>query len=93
MEAKEAAMGGSLQVPSVQELAKEPLTAVPSRYVRSPQDLPYISDNSPPPPLPVVDLQNLFSEESVGSELDKFHSACRDWGFFQVFVFFFGPFI
>ncbi|KAJ0082919.1 hypothetical protein Patl1_10086 [Pistacia atlantica] len=74
----------SLPVPSVQELAKEPLTTVPQRYVRSDQDPPFISNATTFPQVPVIDLQKLLSGDLMDSELDKLHHACKEWGFFQL---------
>lgn len=39
------------------------------------------------PELPVIDLNKLLSEEVKGSELQKLHLACKQWGFFQVTIF------
>ncbi|XP_052180466.1 protein SRG1-like [Diospyros lotus] len=81
----EASLGGSLLVPSVQELAKQHLSTVPDRYVRPDQDPPIlISDPSSLPQVPVISFQSLLSPEMVDSELQKLHSACKDWGFFQL---------
>ena len=83
----------SVQVPSVQELTKDSnLITVPSRYIRS--DQPLISDgdhalNFPDHQIPVIDFQKLVSEQS-NSELEKFHLACKEWGFFQVRTFIHG---
>ncbi|KAF3434298.1 hypothetical protein FNV43_RR25401 [Rhamnella rubrinervis] len=79
--------GTALLVPSVQELAKSSNLALPSRYIR-PHDQPLISDdhnalNFPHLQIPVIDFQKLVSEES-NSELEKFHFACKEWGFFQL---------
>ncbi|XP_031132288.1 protein SRG1-like [Ipomoea triloba] len=72
----------SLPVPSVQQLAKENPTLLPTRYIRddieSPAASPSVSD------VPVIDMQKLLCEDSGDSELQKLHFACRDWGFFQV---------
>ncbi|KAF3442322.1 hypothetical protein FNV43_RR16238 [Rhamnella rubrinervis] len=80
-------LGSSLLVPSLQELAKESNLTVPSRYIRTEQDrLVSISDDDHGlhflDQIPVIDLQKLISDESA--ELAKFHSACKDWGFFQL---------
>ncbi|KAK0579084.1 hypothetical protein LWI29_020743 [Acer saccharum] len=77
-------LGSSLPVPYVQELAKEPLTAVPTRYVRPDQDPPFISSTTSSPEVPVIDLFRLLSGDSMKSELEKFHYACQEWGFFQL---------
>jgi len=76
----------SLTVPSVQEIVKEPLTRVPERYVRPHHDRPIISTTTPLLELPVIDLSKLLSHDLNlnGPELDKLHSACKEWGFFQV---------
>ncbi|XP_051135367.1 protein SRG1-like [Andrographis paniculata] len=77
-------LGSSLEVPNVQELAKEKLPRVPERYVRHERDreepvLPQYSSE-----IPVVDLQKLLDESSMDSELQLLHSACQQWGFFQL---------
>ncbi|XP_042515631.1 protein SRG1-like [Macadamia integrifolia] len=77
--------GASLLVPSVQELAKEPLITVPQRYARPDQDPPIITDTASLPVVPVIDIQLLVSEEpSKEFELQRLHNACREWGFFQI---------
>ncbi|XAR66643.1 Codeine 3-O-demethylase [Bertholletia excelsa] len=78
--------GKSLIVPSVQELAKQPLRAIPARYVRDEQDPPvvYSSDGGFLPSVPVIDLRSLLSGDQMETELERLHSACREWGFFQV---------
>ncbi|OVA18944.1 Oxoglutarate/iron-dependent dioxygenase [Macleaya cordata] len=82
---KPITLGTSLPVPSVQELAKQNLEKIPPRYVRPDQDLPVISDVSLVQTVPVIDLQNLLSSEPIGdSELERLHSACKEWGFFQL---------
>ncbi|KAJ0502933.1 putative (S)-norcoclaurine synthase [Helianthus annuus] len=81
--------GVSLPVPNVQELAKEPLERVPPRYTRPDQDSPIISSTtSSRPQLPIIDMERLSSKDYVHSEIEKLHLACRDWGFFQVRVWF-----
>ncbi|WMV15695.1 hypothetical protein MTR67_009080 [Solanum verrucosum] len=83
MESTSAKMnfGKSLLVPSVQELAKQHLTNIPSRYVHPKQESPAISAGAS---VPVIDLQTLISRDSMDSELQKLHSACQQWGFLQV---------
>ncbi|KAL9437988.1 hypothetical protein AB3S75_023787 [Citrus x aurantiifolia] len=76
---------GSLSVPCVQELAKNPTLVVPPRYIRPDQDATtIISDDALVSKLPVIDMQSLLSEESMDSELAKLDSACKEWGFFQM---------
>ncbi|XP_038723415.1 protein SRG1-like [Tripterygium wilfordii] len=86
MEQKLTRLGGSLLVPSVQELAKEPLKTLPPRYVRTDQDPPFTSPDTAafPQQIPVIDMHMLKSEEFMNSELQKFHNACKEWGFFQL---------
>ncbi|PWA68517.1 thebaine 6-O-demethylase [Artemisia annua] len=85
MEPKDISSAVSLVVPSVQELVKEPLTRIPPRYIRLDQDPPVISSSlSSNPELPIIDMKRLLSLDSVDSELEKLHLACRDWGFFQL---------
>ncbi|CAI0560779.1 unnamed protein product, partial [Linum tenue] len=79
--------GRSLIVPSVQELAKECNEKLPPRYER-PQIEPLVVSGDLDWTVPVIDLQKLASgdESSMDSdsELGNLHSACKDWGFFQV---------
>ncbi|KAJ4703768.1 2-oxoglutarate (2OG) and Fe(II)-dependent oxygenase superfamily protein [Melia azedarach] len=84
METKPPALGSSLPVPSVQELAKKPLITVPPRYIRPRQDPPFITDANSSTQVPVIDMIKLLSGEVMESELEKFHHACKDWGFFQL---------
>ncbi|RZC49482.1 hypothetical protein C5167_017903 [Papaver somniferum] len=86
---KPLTLGCFLSVPSVQEFAKQPLAEVPARYIRTDQDS--LSTNLSSVSLidqtvPVIDLQKLVSPETnIGDlELERLHSACKDWGFFQV---------
>ncbi|MFS8003166.1 putative codeine 3-O-demethylase [Helianthus anomalus] len=78
-------LGSSLLVPSVQELAKEHISEVPPRYVRTDQD-PVVTSwlTSARPKDPIIDMQRLLSPDSADYELERLHLACRDWGFFQL---------
>ncbi|XP_022935942.1 protein SRG1-like [Cucurbita moschata] len=74
--------GGSILVPSVQELAKQPIIEVPSRYIRPDlHSFPIVSAASE---IPVIDMSNFHSDASMHSELARLHSACKNWGFFQL---------
>ncbi|KAJ9160223.1 hypothetical protein P3X46_025644 [Hevea brasiliensis] len=84
MEAEHTKLGSSLLVPCVQELAKKPLTKVPPRYLRPDEDSPIISNAASLPQVPVIDMQKLFSQDFIDSELDELHLACKNWGFFQL---------
>ncbi|KAI3867842.1 hypothetical protein MKW92_021926 [Papaver armeniacum] len=80
-------LGGSLFVPNVQELAKQSLAEVPARYIRTDQDLlTNVSGSSMIETVPVIDLEKLLSPEPVirELELERLHTACKQWGFFQM---------
>ena len=84
---KVSTFGGSLPVPSVQELANKALTTVPPRYLRPELDPPFLNNSttcSSTGDVPVIDFSRLVSGDFMDSELDKLHSACKEWGFFQV---------
>lgn len=85
MESTHVSLGSSLPVPNLQELAREHLITVPPRYVRPDQDPPVAFASESFPMVPTVDMERLLHEESMPLELEKLHSACKDWGFFQVF--------
>ncbi|KAK0578364.1 hypothetical protein LWI29_009150 [Acer saccharum] len=84
METKAISFGRTMAVPIVQELAKNPLTSVPPRYVHHDQDPPIISLKSSSPQVPIIDMQRLLSQDFMDSELQKLDQACREWGFFQL---------
>ncbi|RZC58301.1 hypothetical protein C5167_005604 [Papaver somniferum] len=78
-----------MAIPSVQELAKLTLSEIPSRYICTDENLMFpmgasvIDDHET---IPVIDIKILLSPEPlIGKlELDRLHSACKEWGFFQV---------
>ncbi|XP_017222204.1 protein SRG1-like [Daucus carota subsp. sativus] len=81
-EAGAVSLGGSLPVPSVQELVKtEQLKAVPSRYIRPDQD-PIESNPNASLQIPVVNLDLLVAGDLENAS--KLDLACREWGFFQL---------
>ncbi|GAY55000.1 hypothetical protein CUMW_161030 [Citrus unshiu] len=63
-----AKIGGSLLVPCVQELVKNPMLVVPPRYIRPDEDSPLNSDDTLISQIPIIDMQSLLSEESMDSE-------------------------
>ncbi|CAK9325289.1 unnamed protein product [Citrullus colocynthis] len=71
--------GSSILVPSVQELAKQPITEIPPRYIR-PDLLHRFPIASAASEIPVIDMSNFHSD----AELARLHSACKNWGFFQL---------
>ena len=72
----------SLPVPSVQELAIQRLDKVPLKYVRD--DLDQITPSNPSLRVPLIDMNKLVNPEFNEKELQKLHSACQEWGVFQV---------
>ncbi|KAK8622600.1 hypothetical protein V6N13_117509 [Hibiscus sabdariffa] len=84
MGSKVTNVGSSLLVPSVQELAKQPLSTIPSRYLRPEIERDAVPVGGPTLEIPVIDMQRLVSEESMGPEIDKLDFACKEWGFFQL---------
>lgn len=84
MEEEFVNFGKSLIVPSVQELSKQPISKIPPRYVHHHQESPVIPHESLHQTVPVIDVQRLLSENSMDSELEKLHLACKEWGFFQI---------
>ncbi|CAN1746405.1 2-oxoglutarate-dependent dioxygenase 11 [Linum perenne] len=81
----EREVGGSIAVPNVQQLASESKDDhVPIRYIRPELDLDQVSTDGSHQ-VPVIDMIKLASVgEDADEESSKLHSACRDWGFFQV---------
>ncbi|XP_077229918.1 protein SRG1-like isoform X2 [Tasmannia lanceolata] len=77
-------LGGSLAVPSVQELVRDQIVTVPSRYIQLDQDPPVISPATTLPSIPTIDMECLLQGDSQPSEFKKLHSACKDWGLFHL---------
>lgn len=72
---------------SVQELAKEPLTAVPQPFLLDDRpSLDHLSNKSSLPIVPTIDMNHLIMAETADSELQNLHSSCKEWGAFQVFL-------
>lgn len=76
--------GTSIIVPSVLELTKRAIPKIPLRYERLDQDPPIDPGRESGPSVPVVDIHGLAVGGSASPEIDKLHSACKEWGFFQV---------
>ncbi|KAL5774127.1 hypothetical protein ACOSP7_011684 [Xanthoceras sorbifolium] len=77
--------GKSLIVPSVQELAKQPIINIPPRYLRSDLEPPILHHHTCLSSVPIIDFHKLAATgDSMDCELERLHSACKDWGFFQV---------
>ncbi|CAN0908261.1 S-norcoclaurine synthase 1 [Linum grandiflorum] len=74
-------LGGSIAVANVQQLASRSTDHVPDRYIRPELELDQVSiDGSHQ--IPVIDMIKLAA--GADEESSKLHSACKDWGFFQV---------
>lgn len=71
---------------SVHELVQENITEIPNRYIHDHNEDHISDDSTANYSIPVIDVEGLLSGESVlaDSELQKLHSACQHWGFFQV---------
>ena len=73
--------GGSLPVANVQALASNNSGDIPIRYLRPDlQSEEVLVDESLQ--IPTIDMRKLMVDED--GEMEKFHFACKDWGFFQV---------
>lgn len=75
----------------MQELVKKEITEIPDRYIRTSSsnlslDNEIHYSDSAAHEIPVINIGSLLSGEQIlaGNELEKLHSACKDWGFFQV---------
>ncbi|KAJ8549398.1 hypothetical protein K7X08_033105 [Anisodus acutangulus] len=82
-EASSRTLGDTLKVPSVRELVKQELAAVPPRYIRD--DTENTSSSILMPQVPVIDMEKLLEIGDDNSELERLHFACNEWGFFQCF--------
>ncbi|XP_039009104.1 protein SRG1-like [Hibiscus syriacus] len=72
---------------SVQELVKEPIKTIPQHYVRLDHrqlvlSAPY--GGHPSQMLPIIDMNRFVPGKDFDAELEKLHSTCKDWGFFQL---------
>ncbi|PIA30038.1 hypothetical protein AQUCO_05700027v1 [Aquilegia coerulea] len=82
---KLVSLGASKLVPNVQELVKQSIDTIPTRYVRTDlETLTIVTDPALTPTVPVIDMEKLLDGDNMDSELDRLNSACKDWGFFQV---------
>ncbi|CAN1256629.1 S-norcoclaurine synthase 1 [Linum perenne] len=72
-------------LPNVQQLATETKDGhVPNKFIRSDLELDQVSTDGSHM-IPVIDMIKLAGSGDVAAqESAKLHSACKDWGFFQV---------
>ncbi|XP_062174885.1 oxoglutarate-dependent flavonoid 7-O-demethylase 1-like [Alnus glutinosa] len=74
----------SLPVPSVQELAIQGLQTVPASYVRDDTDIIITTPSDPSLRIPLIDMTKLVNPDSQQQEIQRLHSACKEWGLFQI---------
>jgi hypothetical protein len=74
----------TILAPSVQELAKQGIQKVPEQYLQPNQDPVLVSNISSLTQLPIINLDKLLFEDD--NELEKLDQACKEWGFFQVWI-------
>lgn len=67
---------------SIQEMVKNPIHVIPSRYLVEKEAA--ISCSSAVAEIPVLDMKSLLDEETKTSHLEKLHSTCSEWGIFQL---------
>ena len=86
---KEVGYGGSVVVPqvleNVQVLSSNNLREIPHYYLQNEAetDPVEVEDSFH---MPVIDMSKLLDKDPsiYDHELTRLHSACKDWGFFQV---------
>ena len=71
----------------------QPMATVPQIFLLEDQERPVLLENASLPDIPTIDIKRLIMSETTDFELDKLHSACEEWGFFQVFLYHFHLFI
>ncbi|KAI4312904.1 hypothetical protein MLD38_037693 [Melastoma candidum] len=81
----ELQLSGSLPVANVQALAAECLTEIPPSYLRQPDELGPFWPSTVAPQIPVIDMSKLGDDSlRKETEMERLHSASKDWGFFQL---------
>lgn len=73
---------------SIQEMVKKPIHNIPTRFIVDQEaGVSHLSEeiSSSDAGIPVLDMKSLLDEETKISQLQKLHSACSEWGIFQVF--------
>ncbi|XP_047943411.1 codeine O-demethylase-like [Salvia hispanica] len=72
---------------SIQEMVKKPIHEIPTRFIVDQEAaVPHSSEeiSSSDVGIPVLDMKSLLREETKKSQLQKLHSACSEWGIFQL---------
>jgi hypothetical protein len=66
------------------EVINKPEMGIPKMFLRPDKEPSILSNETNPlQSIPVFDFQTLICGDNT--ELDKLFSACKDWGFFQVY--------
>lgn len=67
-------------------MVKKTINEIPAKFLVDPEPaIPVSSDeNSDISAVPIVDMKSLFDGETKIFELENLHSACKEWGIFQV---------
>ncbi|KAL3643580.1 hypothetical protein CASFOL_014395 [Castilleja foliolosa] len=68
-----------MELISVQEMVKKPINEIPTQYI---VDQEPIIDDIPFAPIPILDMNALLADQDTN--IHQFHSACKDWGIFQL---------
>lgn len=78
--------GKSLPVPSVQEIVRNDSRCVPDRYIQEYKNRPVDQSEFYPASfeIPVINFSLLVNGDE--DELRKLDAACKEWGFFQVYL-------
>lgn len=76
---------------SVLEITKQPLTSVPECFrtvEQEPASSLFDDHKGTFPSIPSIDMTKLVKAEAsdFADELEKLHSTCKDWGFFEVCI-------
>ncbi|XP_009792316.1 protein SRG1-like [Nicotiana tabacum] len=69
---------------SLQEITKEPVVSIPIRYLCIDEEPSLLSEASLAPAIPTIDSKALVMEQTRGSELERLHLTCKEWGIFQL---------
>ena len=76
-------LGGSVPIANVQALASRCSGNIPLRYLRPElhSEEVLVDDTLQ---IPTIDMRKLMVDDDDDDEMGKLHSACKEWGFFQV---------
>lgn len=67
------------------EVINKPEIGIPERFLRPDKQPSILLDQTnPSQTIPIFDFQTLLSADN--SQLHNLFSACKDWGFFQVYI-------